>query len=94
LLETEVTDSSEPVEPKVGESRGAQDQTLALSGNGTRPSPSAIENVLRECGMSFVRYDDPSINTGQRCYDWDERNDGQWQREGKTLRRFWIVRRN
>lgn len=94
FLETEVTDSSDPnIEAKIGESRAAQDQTLAMSGLGTRPSPLAIENVLHECGMVFVRYDDPSINTGQRCYDWDELNDGNWQRNGKTLRRFWIVRR-
>jgi cyclopropane fatty-acyl-phospholipid synthase-like methyltransferase len=83
LLETEVCDSEEDICKTLGE--GGYDQ--AVSGTGSRPSPSHVEGILTENGFEFRRILDCRLNSGSHVYDWKHTNDGH-HKDG--LRRFWI----
>lgn len=87
VIETEVSDSDdETYVLKVQED--GYDQ--AVSGTGSRPSPAAVEKVMRDSGFEFIRITDDRCNSGFHRYDWTAANSGEWT-EGQ--RAFWFGRR-
>lgn len=88
VIETEVSDSDDETYVLKVEEEG-YDQ--AFSGKGSRPSPSAIERVLRDCGFAFVRITDDRCNSGFHRYDWVPANSGECA-DGQ--RAFWFARRS
>lgn len=85
ILETEVSDSDDPaLVLKIAETGFDQ----AYGGTGSRPSGTAVEAVLKECGMKFQRITDDRCNSGMHRYDWPVKNTGTWQH---GLRRFWFA---
>lgn len=69
VLETAVCDSIDPYKVVfVPESKNSYDQSA--NGQGCRPSAAAIERILKECGFTFKRHDNPKFNSGTYTYDW------------------------
>ena len=86
-LETVVLDSDFPECPRVAES--GSDQSFVEQG--TRPSVSWLLAALVRAGYSHM--DDisgASANWATAQFDWTRKNDRQWIRDGKTLRRMII----
>lgn len=73
VLETAVCDSNDPNKVIIiDESKAIYDN--AINGVGCRPSAEAIEKVLSNCGMSFIRMDNARLNAGPFVYDWQVQN--------------------
>jgi len=86
VLETAVCDSDDPQKClEIDEGRNTYD--LAYNGNGCRPSPAAIERVLKECGMNFKRMDNSKFNAVDYVYDWYPKNDNS---SNLQKRRIWF----
>ncbi|MGH2942566.1 MAG: class I SAM-dependent methyltransferase [Solirubrobacteraceae bacterium] len=85
VLETEVSDSSDPyfVHRTV---EAGYDQ--AFNSQGSRPSPALVERVLSEAGRSFSRITDDRCNAAFHRYDWPVRDTGE---SPDGLRRMWFV---
>jgi SAM-dependent methyltransferase len=92
-LETVVQDAVEPVCQIVVE----QGPDQAFSGFGCRPSPAWLELTLRRAGYEHIH--DISTSTANwggpspSAFDWRQRDDGSWLREGALLRRMLIAKR-
>ncbi|MCG8543182.1 MAG: class I SAM-dependent methyltransferase [Alphaproteobacteria bacterium] len=84
-IETEVADSDDEKYVLKVEEEG-YDQ--AFSGVGSRPSPAAMEYVMRNCGMVFQRVSDDRCNSGFHVYDWPPTNSGE-ATDGQ--RAFWFA---
>lgn len=90
ILETTVCDSEDPFySVKANENKNVYD--LAMNGNGCRPTAAAIERVLKECGFTFKRLDNPKFNSGTYVYNWQPMNDGSCN---TTHRRIWFAEKN
>jgi SAM-dependent methyltransferase len=89
LLSTVVTDTQQLKKFQVLENNNV-DQ--ALNGLGCRPSLSYIEEYLiyRLGYHSIENISQPE----HPDYQWTPQNDGQWRRDGKLLRRFFIFERS
>ena len=87
VIETEVSDSDDETHVLKVEEDG-YDQ--AFSGTGSRPSPAAVEKVLRDCGFGFVRITDDRCNSDIHRYDWIPTNSGACT-DGQ--RAFWFAHR-
>lgn len=90
ILETTVCDSEDPFKNIISNENKS---TYDLSANGVscRPSTAAIERVLKECGMTFRRQDNPRYNSGSYTYDWQDKNDGTVD---YNKRRLWLCVKN
>jgi hypothetical protein len=87
VIETQVSDSDDETHVlKVREA--GYDQSV--SGIGSRPSPAAVEKVMRNCGFAFVRITDDRCSTSFHHYDWTPTNSGESPR---GQRAFWFARR-
>lgn len=86
ILETAVCDSDDP--QKVILIDEDRDYDLSYNGKGCRPSPAAIERVLRECGMNIKRLDNSKFNSGDCVYDWYPKNDNS---TNLSKRRIWFA---
>jgi SAM-dependent methyltransferase len=90
VLETAVCDSDDPKKVVVvPENKNIYD--LSINGVSSRPSPAAIERVLKECGMNFKRQDNSKYNSGSYVYDWKPKNDGSTD---YNKRRLWFCVKN
>jgi SAM-dependent methyltransferase len=86
VLETAVCDSNDPNKLViVDESKAIYDNSV--NGVGCRPSAEAIEKVLTDCGMTFVRMDNARLNAGPFIYDWQVQNTGDIS---VNRRRLWF----
>jgi 2-polyprenyl-3-methyl-5-hydroxy-6-metoxy-1,4-benzoquinol methylase/glycosyltransferase involved in cell wall biosynthesis len=86
VLETAVSDHSDDRKSiAVKESKNVFD--LSVNGLGSRPTTNAIERVLKECGMSFVRVNNNKFNSGSYKYDWVESNNSD---SSLDKRRIWF----
>jgi SAM-dependent methyltransferase len=91
LLETAVSDKSEPVLNPVPESTGWLGPDQALSGVGCRPSPSWVETHARASGFTRVTdISSPIANWDVGAFDWEPRDSGETRREGVNLRKMWV----
>ncbi len=91
-LETAVSDSDDPVCPLVPE--GGPDQ--AWSGQGSRPSPAWLNEILSALGFNVQDISTCQANWGgtvPSLFDWTPLNDGRWQRDGAMLRKMLICTR-
>lgn len=87
VLETAVCDSNDPFKCEVlSENKNIYD--LAVNGLSSRPSPTAIERILLDCGMSFKRQDLSKYNSGPYVYDWIAKNDNS---TSYHKRRLWFA---
>jgi SAM-dependent methyltransferase len=92
ILETEVSDSVDPhfcwhvKEPSAGDQ--------SLTGRGVKPSPYAVERVLKEQNFVYERIFD-GLDCHFHSYDWPEENDESYEDDKQLLRRraFWFCRR-
>lgn len=74
IIETAVMDVLDNTKSVVlSENKNIYD--LSVNGVSCRPTASAIERVLLECGFSFKRIDAAKFNSGSYVYDWREKND-------------------
>lgn len=90
ILETSVCDSEDPYKViTFSENKGIYD--WSLNGMGSRPSPAAIERILKNCGMDFKRVDNNKLNAGTFKYDWASKNNGEHSNE---KRRMWFAWKN
>lgn len=90
ILETTVCDHEDDRKNiLIAENKGIYD--LSINGVGSRPTATAIERVLRFCGMNFKRIDHPKLNSGQYKYDWSEKNNGECD---NNKRRLWFCSKN
>lgn len=90
VLETTVCDNDDPYKNIIiAENKNNYD--LSFNGNGSRPTASSIERILKECGMNFKRLDNPKFNSGSYKYDWQEKNNGECN---VNNRRIWFAVRN
>ena len=85
LIETEVADSDDPY--YVGKVK-EEGYDQAFRGTGSRPSPAAVERVMRACDLEFSRITDNRCNSDFHVYDWNPTNSGEWE-DGK--RAFWFA---
>lgn len=90
FLESEVGNSSDENYELKFEDHDGYDQ--AINKKATRPSASYIENVIKQNGFSFERYDDSSINYSSHRYDWVVTNSPE-KKEEHGRRRFWILKK-
>jgi hypothetical protein len=88
LLETEVVDSDDKNFFEQVDENG-YDQ--AINGKGIRPSPSYVEEILKQNGFQYKLIKDPILNSDFHCYDWEITNLQLWKH---GLRRFWICWKN
>jgi SAM-dependent methyltransferase len=87
ILETAVCDSDDPYKcVKSAENKNIYD--LSVNGISSRPSSTAIERILRDCGFIFKRRDDAKFNSGQYSYNWYPENNGDSK---ITKRRIWFA---
>jgi len=88
-FETEICDTDDPMyENKTIERTNLYDQ--ALSGEGTTISAAHLESFVTSLGGSFVRYDDPALDSGIMRYSWKPTNNGAFT---SGQRRFWMLSR-
>ncbi len=86
VLETAVCDDQDDKKSvAVKESKNIFD--LSINGMGSRPTSTAIERVLKECGMSFTRITNNKFNSGSYTYDWAELNNSDCN---FNKRRIWF----
>ncbi|MBZ0110913.1 MAG: class I SAM-dependent methyltransferase [Thermoanaerobaculia bacterium] len=91
-LESVVSDSLEPIVSDQREAMGWRGKDQALAGRGCRPSPSWVESTSKDVGFDSVRdISSPLANWSTASYDWKACNDGSWRRQGKNLRKMWIL---
>jgi hypothetical protein len=88
LLETEVSDSDN-VNFIIKTKEQGYDQ--AYNNIGSRPSPSYIENILKNNDFNYKIIIDPIVNSDFHIYDWEIKNTNSWTH---GLRRFWICWKN
>jgi SAM-dependent methyltransferase len=96
ILETAVSDSTDPYFiSHLKENALHYDQ--ALHGVGSRPSPAYVERILADCGMSFQRVEDGSIDTvhlrpnfPDHIYTWPVGTSGL---SPEGWRKFWFAER-
>ena len=62
----------------------------ALGGVGSNPTPTAIENILSQAGVTYTRYDCESIDSNIHEYSWAPGTRKRWH---CALRRFWLIER-
>lgn len=86
-LESEVSDSEDEYFC-LSMSEDATHFDQSLNGRGSRPSPAAIERVIRQCGMNSVLHNSGDLNSGQHFYDWIPSND---ESSPEGMRRFWFA---
>lgn len=87
VLETAVLDSDDPFKSvSIPENKGSYD--LSMNGLGSRASASAIERVLKDCGMNFRRLDRSNLNSGNYKYDWQPKNNDD---SSINNRRIWFA---
>ena len=90
VLETAVCDSDDPNKVIIiDESKAIYDNSV--NGVGCRPSAEAIEKVLSDCGMTFVRMDNARLNAGSFIYDWQVQNTGD---TSINRRRLWFCNKS
>jgi len=96
LLESAVSDSSEPVLSFVPEKAdGWRGQDQALNAVGCRPSVSWVEQTCRSVGFDVVRdISNPIGDWEIGTYDWEPLGSGENRRKGRNLRRMWIAERS
>lgn len=90
LLETMVTDDSQPVMQLVDEASETNNQ--AMSGFGCRPTPAFVAMALSRIGFPFVYVSDERPNFPDFQFEW--KNDAQWFREGHPLRCIFVASRS
>jgi SAM-dependent methyltransferase len=94
LLETAVSDHTDPVVEWVDEAGGWRGTDQALRRRGCRPSPSWVEGACRAAGFGSVRdISSPIGNWEIGSYDWEPRNTGRWRRGDINLRKMWVCER-
>lgn len=59
----------------------------SFNGFSSQISAANIERVLRNCGMSFKRVDNARFNSGNYVYDWQVKNDNNYN---SNKRRIWF----
>lgn len=64
---------------------------LSVNGIGCRPSAAAIERVLKQYGMSFIRADNSKYNSNGYVYDWKCSNNNDLN---QNKRRLWFCTKN
>jgi len=84
FLETEVSDSDDP-NFFITTNENGFDQ--AFHGNGIRPSPAYVENVLQKCGFQYKLIIDPILDCWGHKYTLPIQNTKTWNH---GFRRFWI----
>ena len=90
VLETAVCDSQDPHKVfTYSENKGIYD--WSFNGFGNRASPAAIERVLKDNGMDYLRIDNKKLNAGNFKYDWISNNHNGHSNE---QRRFWFATKN
>jgi cyclopropane fatty-acyl-phospholipid synthase-like methyltransferase len=91
VLETVVCDKKEPVLNSVEEAGGWRGKDQALDKKGCRPSPAWIEETARKAGFTLIRDISSSVgNWDNGKFDWEPKNNGEWKRNGYTLRKMWV----
>jgi hypothetical protein len=91
VLETVVCDKNEPVLNNVEEAGGWRGKDQALNKKGCRPSPAWIEETANKAGFTSIRDISSSVgNWDNGKFDWDQKNNGEWKRNGYTLRKMWV----
>jgi SAM-dependent methyltransferase len=94
LLETAVSDHTDPVVQWVDEAGGWRGADQALRRRGCRPSPSWVEGACRAAGFGSVRdISSPIGNWEIGSYDWEPNNTGEWRRGDINLRKMWVCER-
>jgi SAM-dependent methyltransferase len=94
VLESVVSDTTEPVLSPVSEATGWLGPDQALSGIGSRPSPSWVETNSKAFGFEEVRdISSPIANWAVGAFDWEPRNSGESRRHGVNLRKMWVCER-
>lgn len=89
VLETEVCDSDDANDILFIKERNGYDQ--ALDQRGVRPSAEAIEKILSEFDMKYIRINDNRCNAHYHKYDWPVTNTKKWE---PGLRRLWFIEKN
>ena len=85
IMETEVCDSLDDSKVIfVDENQKAL--TQAVSGTGSRPSPTYIEKFFEEKQFLTQRFFTSDLNSGPHIYDWEHKNDDSVT---SGFRRFW-----
>jgi len=88
ILETEVSDSSDPNYCLyIDEHKGVYDKSF--TGKGNRPSPAAVERVLKEQNFSYERVLD-GLDVEFHSYSWKMKNTGKWKNGQRAL---WFCQR-
>jgi SAM-dependent methyltransferase len=93
-LETIVSDSDDPTYCPATVEAG-YDQ--AFGGTGSRPSPALVEACLTSASLDWRRFDDAALNSGPHAYDWQPKNNGEYDatHSGRRWghRRLWMIRK-
>jgi hypothetical protein len=91
VLETVVCDRDDAVLDIVREAGGWRGKDQALDEEGCRPSPSWVEETARKAGFTSVRDISTSVgNWDNGKFDWEHKNNGDWKRDGYTMRKMWL----
>jgi SAM-dependent methyltransferase len=95
FLETAVSDHAEPVVEWLTEPGGWRGTDQAVSLRASRPSPSWVEKICHEAGFDTVRDISASLaNWTIGHFDWEQRNDGTWRRDGINFRKMWVCEKS
>ena len=98
ILETEILDSVKEDGHYNARDGGGYDQALNLYEFAVRPSAKFVENVIRQNGFSFTRYDDMDLECTYHSYVWKETglHDelGGYFPGSVATRRFWVCKKN
>jgi hypothetical protein len=89
VLETAVCDSDSDKVFTYPENKGIYD--WSVNGFGCRPSPAAIEKILKANKMNYFRCDTNRLNTDIYKYDWSQKNNDEHSNE---KRRLWFAQKN
>jgi len=91
VLESLVCDTSEPVVIPIREKKGWRGKDQALNELGCRPSPSWIEQKIREAGFSIIRdISNPNANWVKGKFDWVPKNSNLWKVGDINYRKMWV----
>ena len=88
LIESQVSDSQLPLVVYERESNQLANQTIGEFG--CRPSSAFIVQTLESCGF---KVEIPVTQPEHEDFQWAEKNNLEWQRDGHPLRRVFIARR-